>query len=94
MKVDKHKCLKAVIGQIENMLYNNEEDMENINESFSDWCEEGEVFDLLDEMNEKEKETCKAYMWKIASVVDSMTNKLYSFYVNSIVDLKESKKKN
>lgn len=35
MKVDKKKCLMLVIEQIENMLYNNKENKEDI-ESFVD----------------------------------------------------------
>ncbi len=40
MKVDKKKCLKLVIEQIENMLYNNKDyGTSGIAESFVEWCE-------------------------------------------------------
>ena len=64
MKIDKKKCLKLVIEQIENMLYSNKENIESIGENFNDWCENGNVFYYLTDkelsadkrINEKEKQ--------------------------------------
>ena len=81
--MNKDKCLRLVIEQIENMLYNNKEDMNNISENFVDWCEGGIVFYLRknivgkNRITEKEYSQCLKYMYEIAPLVDNMTNKLY-----------------
>lgn len=88
MKVDKNKCIKLVIEQIENMLYNNEDSKEDIAESFVNWCEGGVVFymhrdiELREDItiNEEEEKLCNEYMRKIAPLVDNMTNELYNMY--------------
>ena len=88
MEVDKKKCIKLVIEQIENMLYNNKDNKEDIAESFINWCEGGVVFymhrdiELKEKIkiNEKEEKLCNEYMREIAPLVDNMTNKLYEMY--------------
>lgn len=88
MKIDKKKCLKLVIEQIENMLYSNKENIESIEENFNDWCENGNVFYYLTDkelsadkrINEKEKDFCIKYMNEIAPVVDTLTDKLLYTY--------------
>lgn len=89
MKVNKKKCLKLVIEQIENMLYNNKDNgVDSITESFVDWCENGSVFYyLMDKdisadkrINEKEKEYCIELMNRIAPLVDNITNELYNIF--------------
>lgn len=88
MEVDKNKCIKLVIEQIENMLYNNKDSKEDIAESFVNWCEGGVVFYMHRDIelkegvkiNEEEEKLCNQYMERIAPLVDNMTNELYNMY--------------
>lgn len=87
MKVNKKKCIMLVIEQIEGMLHNNKDSIDSIGESFVDWCENGEVFYYLRDIqnngkgiNEKEEKKCVKYMKSIAPLVDKMTDRLLYIY--------------
>lgn len=66
MKKNVQAALVAVVGQIINM-YNNNVLAGNGNESFTGWCEDGEVFD------ENQME-CRLLMMRLAPHVDALTN--------------------
>lgn len=78
--MDKNRILKAVVGQISNMLDNNYLVAPwPTPERFLGWCQDGEVFDLDNSIPDDEKAEAVAFAEKVAPLVDALTRALDKF---------------
>lgn len=66
----KKEDVKAVVGQITNMLYNNVE-LGNGSEKFEGWCEDGDVFENPTDAQIKIMNTLAPFVDRLTLVIDS-----------------------
>ena len=82
-KEETNKALQIVFYQYTNMLESNLTIDSNLEESFRDWCENGDVFYLLEDsekLSEPFKELCCNLMQQTEKDLDNYTNILSEIY--------------
>lgn len=77
----KFKNIDIVVQNISTMIETNfPYKTDGIGESFTDWCENGNIFFDDEFMTKEDSKECEKIMKEISPLVDMLTAKLYEIY--------------